>query len=75
MEWLTASLSGPVPTPRSGHSSVLIGSQMYVFGGYEQRYLSELHALNTGTLASAPLDRVGTAAAAAAAAADVDRHA
>ena len=40
---------GVVPSNRSGHSAAVVGSQLYVFGGYEQRYLSEVVVLDTGS--------------------------
>lgn len=32
-EWWSIATSGPMPCPRRGHSAVLVGDSMYVFGG------------------------------------------
>ncbi|PKY39989.1 galactose oxidase, partial [Rhizophagus irregularis] len=47
-EWTRPSIKGVTPLGRYGHSSVLIGSIMYVFGGcIDDCYLSDLVAFDT----------------------------
>ena len=33
MEWRLLNSTGQVPTPRSGHSAVILNTRMFVFGG------------------------------------------
>ena len=37
MAWKRANPSGPAPSPRQGHASILIGNNMIVHGGYKQK--------------------------------------
>jgi len=47
MTWVEPKVLGEPPTPRGGHSSTLVGSYLYIFGGSsEEGLLSDLHRLN-----------------------------
>jgi host cell factor len=35
MAWKRANPSGPAPSPRQGHASILIGNNLIVHGGYK----------------------------------------
>lgn len=48
MEWFTPTIIGQPPSCRSGHSASLVGTKMFMFGGYENRYLNDLHTMDTG---------------------------
>jgi len=37
MAWKRAAPSGPAPSPRQGHASILIGNNLIVHGGYKQQ--------------------------------------
>ncbi len=46
--WTQLSPSGPAPSARSGHTAVMIGSTMYVFGGWDgTTSLNDLYAYDT----------------------------
>jgi hypothetical protein len=47
-QWTELQCTGPIPSPRTGHTAVLLGDVMYVFGGRSQNgaYLGDLTALN-----------------------------
>lgn len=50
MEWSSKAVKGEVPLGRAGHSAVLIGYDLYIFGGENMSlYLNDLYALNTMT--------------------------
>lgn len=49
--WTTLNTTGSAPSGRYRHSAVVIGSQMYVFGGYRSKCLGDLHVLDLETLA------------------------
>lgn len=37
LEWETPEVSGPnLPGARDGHSACIVGSKMYIFGGFEE---------------------------------------
>ena len=45
-KWTELQCTGPIPSPRFGHASVLVDDVMYVFGGNTgQTYLDDLYAL------------------------------
>lgn len=47
MTWVEPKVLGEPPSPRGGHSSTLVGSYLYIFGGSsEEGLLSDLHRLN-----------------------------
>ncbi|GFP91985.1 tRNA wybutosine-synthesizing protein 2/3/4, partial [Phtheirospermum japonicum] len=49
-EWKLLECSGSLFTPRHRHTSVVVGSQIYVFGGiYNDSVLSSLYVLDTDT--------------------------
>ena len=49
--WIEVPTSGVAPSPRSGHSAVLYGDTMWVFGGgSNQGYFNDLHSLNLETV-------------------------
>jgi len=51
-EWDRILVSGGSPSPRRGHSAVLVGRRMLVFGGTDgQQDLNDVHALNLDTWA------------------------
>lgn len=43
MKWENPTLKGPIPLPRSLHTATLIGSKMYVFGGWTPTSFSARH--------------------------------
>jgi N-acetylneuraminic acid mutarotase len=49
-QWIAVPTSGKVPSARQGHSAVLYGSTMWVYGGSSSEgYLSDLYSLNLET--------------------------
>jgi hypothetical protein len=45
--WIPIKTTGSVPTPRQGHSAVLYGSTMWIYGGSSSDgYLNDLYSLN-----------------------------
>ena len=36
MAWKRENPTGPAPTPRQGHASILIGNNLIIHGGYKQ---------------------------------------
>ena len=45
-KWTELQCTGSIPSPRSGHTAVLVNDVMYVFGGYTGKdYLDDLIAL------------------------------
>jgi hypothetical protein len=49
--WITFNTSGKVPSPRQGHSAVLYGSTMWIYGGSSSEgYLNDLYSLNLETV-------------------------
>lgn len=47
--WSFPRVAGSAPSGRYRHSAVVIGSQMYIFGGYRSKCLGDLHVLDLGT--------------------------
>jgi len=50
--WSPIETTGPVPSPRWGHVTVLVDRRLLVFGGYggSGRYLNDLHLLDIDTM-------------------------
>lgn len=49
--WVRPSFTGTPPAPRTGHSAVLLGSRMFIFGGGNAvRSLNDLHILDISTM-------------------------
>jgi hypothetical protein len=49
--WISIKTTGSIPTPRQGHSAVLYGSSMWVYGGSSSDgYLNDLYSLNLETV-------------------------
>lgn len=50
MEWITPTINYPITPPRAGHSSTIVGDQIWVFGGINPacQVMSEWCALNIG---------------------------
>lgn len=48
--WASASTSGTIPSGRYRHSAVVIGSRMYIFGGYRSKCLGDLYVLDLETM-------------------------
>lgn len=46
--WTTVSTTGSAPCGRYRHSAAVIGSQMYIFGGYRSKCLGDLYMLDLG---------------------------
>ena len=46
-KWTELQCTGSIPSPRTGHTAVLVDDVMYVFGGYSsgEGYLDDLYAL------------------------------
>jgi len=50
-KWINVPTYGIVPGPRGGHSAILHGTTMWVFGGWSlNTYLNELYSLNLETV-------------------------
>jgi host cell factor len=50
-EWIKPKISGTPPTPRYGHSAVLAGSRIILFGGKGPKTVyRDLHALDPVTM-------------------------
>jgi len=47
-KWTEVQCTGSIPSPRAGHTAVLIDDVMYVYGGsnFDDSYLGDLTALN-----------------------------
>ncbi len=48
LSWTRVATSGSAPTPRYGHAACLVGSRMYVYGGFES--ISAIHSPSDRTL-------------------------
>jgi hypothetical protein len=49
--WIKVETTGTIPSPRQGHSAVLYGSEMWIYGGSSNEgYLSDLYSLNLETV-------------------------
>uniref|UniRef100_A0A915ADL9 Farnesylated proteins-converting enzyme 2 n=1 Tax=Parascaris univalens TaxID=6257 RepID=A0A915ADL9_PARUN len=63
-KWSLVERYGPCPPARDGHSAVVVGSVMYVFGGFEeesQRFSRETYAFDFKTLQWSELRTTGAA--------------
>jgi hypothetical protein len=48
--WEMTSTFGAVPSPRYAHASAVVGSNLYIFGGYDgNNLLNDLFVLDFGT--------------------------
>eukprot|EP00850_Spirogloea_muscicola_P001011 SM000004S14881 [mRNA] locus=s4:19787:23592:+ [translate_table: standard] len=49
--WSMVEVTGDIPAPRAGHSAVVVGKHLLVFGGFtdERRLFNDLHVLDLGT--------------------------
>ncbi|PRP87697.1 hypothetical protein PROFUN_02397 [Planoprotostelium fungivorum] len=50
VRWESKAQKGEIPSPRYGHSTVVVGSKMYLFGGTDgTKFFSDFYALNLDT--------------------------
>ena len=57
--WYPVACSGRAPSPRQGHSAVMMDEQMIVFGGSRRRvWFNDVHSLDTRTLRWSSLDNL-----------------
>lgn len=52
-EWETPSVTGNLPGARDGHSACIVGSRMYIFGGFEEvidQFSCDVHCLDLETM-------------------------
>jgi len=50
MYFFRPAVTGITPSPRYNHQAVLVGTHLYVFGGYSHgKPCNDLHVLDTGT--------------------------
>lgn len=52
-EWETPSVTGNLPGARDGHSACIVGSRMYIFGGFEEvidQFSCDVHCLDLQTM-------------------------
>jgi len=50
-EWKIPQVSGEPPDPRANHSSAVMGSQVFIFGGWDgTKRLNDLHILDTSSM-------------------------
>jgi hypothetical protein len=53
LEWETPEVSGNLPGARDGHSACIVGSYMYIFGGFEEvidQFSCDVHCLDLRTM-------------------------
>eukprot|EP00794_Sanderia_malayensis_P017661 gene17661-19419_t len=53
LKWSQPSVKGVAPEERDGHSACVIGTKIYIFGGFkemDERFASDLHFLETKTM-------------------------
>ncbi|KAL1809487.1 hypothetical protein DCAR_0729036 [Daucus carota subsp. sativus] len=56
MQWTSPEVKGDVPIPRDSHSSVAVGSKLFVYGGdCGDRYQGDVHVLDIDTMTWAKL--------------------
>lgn len=49
--WTKCNLTGYVPAPRSGTTSVVVGSTLFLFGGHQdQNYFADFHAIDLNSM-------------------------
>lgn len=48
--WIRPDTTGDPPRARRGHSSCVVGSGMYVFGGFEHQLFQDVHVLDLDTM-------------------------
>ncbi|XP_077523483.1 kelch domain-containing protein 3-like [Amblyomma americanum] len=59
LTWLRPNTTGQTPRARKGHSACVVGSDMYVFGGFEDRLFRDVHVLGLDTMHWRPLVTTG----------------
>ena len=48
--WKCQTTKGSIPSPRSAHGQIMVGTKLYVFGGTDGSYIfNDLYELNSGS--------------------------
>lgn len=58
LSWSQISTSGQMIAPRAGHTTVALGSNLFVFGGFtdDRNLYDDLHVLNLGEWCNVNID-------------------